>query len=107
MLTQDQIAKLHKSVDLAKNPGGCRYFDHFRQPECVIGQLLYLEAGPYVFNGSFNSNGFTVGALKPQEIKDYPLELLTGLQGMWDTSPSGEQIELKEKMHNLIDNYKG
>jgi hypothetical protein len=104
--------KLHKAVDLATNAGYCLY-SHNGKPQCVIGQLGYLEDHDVtkwrggVANIRLLREGGWLDGETINPFPGYPIELLKSLQNIWDNPYEGPTPKIKQYMHELIDNYQG
>lgn len=94
-LTKEQVEKLNKAIDLAEEPGGCRYAIDGK-PCCVIGQLAVLEGVPVSeLDSAYGIELFLKrGCLSPiSALAAYPLDLLICMQVRWDNSFSFSSID--------------
>ena len=102
-LTKAQIEKINKAIELAQEPGACKYMVDGK-PCCVIGQLAALEGVPAVV---LDRTEFTVSALIKRnqlpEFASYPREFLYLLQRKWDCSKSIPIENARAEMHKFLD----
>lgn len=90
-ITIDQRNKLLAAIYLAQNPQGCDYVNWDKGlasgPQCVIGQLAYLS-GVSLPDLAKWSGVVSVIFMRTKEgseiLKQYPIQLLMKLQGIWD-----------------------
>jgi hypothetical protein len=104
-------AKLHKAIDLAKEPGGCRYTDSNGSPVCVIGQYAFL-LGPRVLARIADSKQHVQNFAIQQALGIDHSEVrgLRDIQSLWDRIPEDapvyaddELAEIRKRMHELAD----
>jgi hypothetical protein len=106
---------LLKAIELAENPGECKYFSDGK-PSCVVGQLFALEgAKSEEFNGIINTK--PIGTIHENKefakvkhyLYGYSTDILDDLQSMWDNNLDSEEDidERKAQMVELVDNYEG
>lgn len=108
-ITDQQSNNLHLAIDRAKGQGNCQYVGVYgKKPQCVIAQLAVIEgvsvqaikswAGPITV---LEREGTDVGPLFY-----YPLDLLTSLQVMWDsTIIFTSNDECIKQMHTEVDQW--
>lgn len=103
-MNNEQKEKLLTAIDLAKNPGKCRYVID-EQPQCVIAQLAVLENVPIgtlkIWDFASNGESGGIGNIDPPELSHYDMGLLENLQDIWD-SRDDEPEETKQYMKELI-----
>lgn len=101
-LTKTQVEKVNKAIELAQEPGACKYMVDGK-PCCVIGQLAALEGVP----ANVLDTELTVSALiklnKLPEFASYPRELLFLLQRKWDCSKSIPIEKARANMRDFLD----
>ena len=105
---------LLKAIELAENPGECKYFSDGK-PSCVVGQLFALEGTKEEELKGFNGNSIyyllniseCTTLSKYQD--NYPIRLLERLQDLWDGELDSEEDidERKARMVELVNNYEG
>lgn len=101
-----------KAIELAENPGGCKYFSE-GLPSCVVGQLFAMEGAKEEEFKGFNESSIFNCLDKSQNLqnylKDYPGRLLERLQDCWDFPlDTNETIsDRKNKLIELVINYEG
>jgi hypothetical protein len=113
-MTEQQIKNLRTAIENAKNAGACAYVRN-GEPDCVIGQLGFLEGvsgdqldswhGPVDLIIS-NPDGLYE---KSEVLKSYDEDLLCSLQSIWDSHSMNiedEAVEgLRRLMNERVDNF--
>lgn len=101
-----------KAIELAENPGGCKYFSEGK-PSCVVGQLFVIEGAKEEEFKECNYTGIgstdSVLSSVMHYLDGYSIDLLDDLQSMWDCDlgPEEDLDERKARMVELAINYGG
>lgn len=114
-ITRAQRDTLHSAIDLAKNPGMCKYvIEEGDVACCVIAQLGILEGttvnqmwntwGGMIVSNLTSTSFICVPVEGIEFLTKYPMELLVALQNTWDRGLNGmSKDELKRKMKREVD----
>lgn len=111
-LTPEQVQKLEQAIDLARDPGACRYVKD-GAPCCVVAQLAVLEGIPVavlkVWDGAEDGRPARVdciGAL-PEPLAAYPDDLLLELQQDWDAGRYHTADDVRLVLRGTLSEYTG
>ncbi len=116
MLTENQKARLHLSIELAEGFKLRKYVID-DEPACVMAQLSFFEGVPLLTMREWDKEGGQhIAALAPIELALYPMHLLRRVQLMWDGMQErglvlgpheSEAPAARVRMHALVDAYQG
>ena len=108
---------LLKAIELAEDPGQCKYFSE-GLPSCVVGQLFVIEgAKEEEFASIEGLNTKSICDLNKAKqfqtvkhyLSQYSRDLLNVLQCCWDRDlePNESLSDRKNKLVELVINYEG
>jgi len=102
-LTKAQLEKLNKAIDLAEEPGSCKYVSDGKFC-CVIAQLAFLEGVSITRLDSLLNVEEYLKEGKLPELSAYPRQLLSFMQIRWDHSASFSSIkDARDWMRQILD----
>ena len=96
--------KVHKAIDLAIEPGACRYKTDDGQPSCFVAQLVALEGGD-INELEEGRRVDSTGNENHPALKDYDIIRLADIQQVWDTRNDWTAEDKRQTMHPMVKNY--
>lgn len=106
-ITKEDAELLHKAIDAAREPRGCKYATGGK-PCCVVGQYGFLKGAPIREITAWDRYGTVndvIGNLNPDVLKGANISLLRVVQMEWDRYGKEDLTPeiRRERMHALVD----